>query len=487
MALSPGTHLGPYTVVEHVGTGGTTEVYRGRDEQLGRVVALKLLAGTSERAHREAAAMTALSHPHIVATFDVIEHQGRLCLIQEWIDGGSVQDELDSVGRLGLAETAQMGEAVASALSYAHQRGILHRDIKPSNVLRTAAGSYKLVDFGAVGRLRAETSATRAGEIAGTPLYMSVEQITGAPQTPASDLFGLGLLLFRCLHGHLPDENADTYIQLLRSRLQTPISVPPSPLQGLLTRCLALDPAQRPQSADEVLMALHQITSDLQVWRPAINSWRPESEVAQARPAPAGELAGSQSGSQDFAVRDVSSPRTTSRRRRQRLATGAGVGLVVAAAGVAGVQLIGVEQGLGIGVGIVIVAVALAAAQWIRSRWASRAPEAEERAATILFGAGQREELTRSLMIEVDQVVRNLNSLDAKFLGMTVVAMIREYEEARDSSERQAALLNVVALMEKLRARFSPWHVRHKEAIATAIAVVGSLVGVASVVSGFLK
>lgn len=83
-------------------------------------------------------------------------------------------------------------------------------------------------------------------------------------------------------------------------------------------------------------------------------------------------------------------------------------------------------------------------------------------------------------------MVRNLNSLDAKFLGMTVVAMIREYEEARESSERQAALLNVVVLMEKLQARLSPWHVRHKDAIATGVAVVGALAGAASVVSGFL-
>jgi hypothetical protein len=89
-------------------------------------------------------------------------------------------------------------------------------------------------------------------------------------------------------------------------------------------------------------------------------------------------------------------------------------------------------------------------------------------------------------MIEVDQVVKNLNSFDAKFLGMTVVAMIREYEDARESSERQTALLNVVVLMEKLQARLSPWHVRHKDAIATAIAVVGAVAGVAGVVSGFL-
>ncbi|MGH3903792.1 MAG: serine/threonine-protein kinase [Pseudonocardiaceae bacterium] len=454
MTLSLGAQLGPYTVVEHVGAGTTAEVYRGHDEHLGRTVALKLLPGTSERARREAAAMTALSHPNIVATFDVIEHDGRLCLIQEWIDGGSVQAELDSVGQFGVTQTVRVGEAVASALSYAHQQGILHRDIKPSNVLRTAEGSYKLVDFGAVGRLRPETSATMAGEIAGTPLYMSPEQLTTAPQTPASDLFGLGLLLYRCLYGHLPDENADTYVQLATSRMQTLISVPPSPLQGLLIRCLALDPAQRPQSADEVLRELR---------------W-----IAPVATAP-GQLGPPLASSAPLS-------RGLSKATRAIF-----VGLALVLLLIAGVRLIGIERGLSIGLGLAVVAVALAAAQHVRRRWASRAPEAEQRAATILFGAGQREALTQSLMIEVDQVVRNLNSLDAKFLGMTVVAMIREYEEARDSSERQAALLNVVALMEKLQAHFSPWHVRHKEAIATAIAVLGTLTGVAAVLSGFLK
>jgi Protein kinase domain len=488
VALGLGTHLGRYTVLEHVGSGSTAEVYRGRDERLGRAVAVKLLAGTSERARREAATMMALNHPNIVATFDVIEHDGRLCLIQEWIDGGSVAAELESLGRFTLSETVRLGEAVASALSYAHQHGILHRDIKPSNVLRTAAGSYRLVDFGAVGRLRPETSATRSGEIAGTPLYMSAEQITGAPQTPASDLFGLGLLLFRCLYGCLPDETADSYLQLMQSRMWTPISVPPSPLQGLLTRCLALDPAQRPQSADEVLTALRQLsqaalsdpaaTDDLPSWG---SDWRAAG--------PSGPLPSSPSGWPEAPAplqRPGMPPPLKPRSRfLSRSTLAAGVALVVLCA--AGVWLVGIERGLGIGVGLAIVAVALVVARQIRCRWASRAPEAERRAATVLFGAGQRKELTQSLMIEVDQVVKNLNSLDAKFLGMTVVAMIREYEEGRNSSERQAALLNVVLLMEKLQAHFSPWHVRHKDAIATGIAVVGSLVGVASAVSSFLN
>lgn len=477
MTLSQGTRLGRYTVVEHVGTGSTAEVYRGRDE-LGRAVAVKLLVGTTELARSEAEVMAALRHPNIVTTLDILATDGRICLVQEWIDGGSVAAELESAGRLSLEATVRMGRDVASALAYAHQHGILHRDIKPSNVLRTAGGDYKLLDFGAGGRLRPDTAATRAGEIAGTPLYMSVEQITGAPQTAASDLFGFGLLLYRCLHGHLPDETADSYLHLLQSRMRRPISVPPSPLQGLLTRCLALDPKQRPRSAQEVLAELDRISiSEPTKWWEAFHEPKPQPS---ARPVSARPGSPRPSDGLPAAGR-VASTRTGT--RAVRLAS------VVAAVVLlgSGLWLLGVQRSLGVGAGLAVVSGALLLAGRVRRRWADRAPEVQERAATILFGAGQRAELTQSLMIEVDQVVKNLNSLDARFLGMTVVAMIREYEEARDSSQRQTALLNVVALMEKLQAHLSPWHVRHRDAIATIIAVVGSLVGVAGVVGSFLK
>ncbi|MGQ0716980.1 MAG: serine/threonine-protein kinase [Pseudonocardiales bacterium] len=155
MTLSLGTPIGHYTVIEHVGAEGTTaEVYRARDDRHDRVVALKLLPGTSELSRREAAAVTALDHLNIVATLDVTEHNGRLCLVQEWIDGGSLADELGLAGQLGVEETVRLGRDVASALRYAHQHNILHRDIKPSNVLRTIEGTYKLADFGAFGQLQ---------------------------------------------------------------------------------------------------------------------------------------------------------------------------------------------------------------------------------------------------------------------------------------------------------------------------------------------
>jgi hypothetical protein len=324
---------------------------------------------------------------------------------------------------------------------------------------------YKLADFGAVGTLAEGTGLTEAGVIAGTPLYMSPEQVTGRQQSSASDLFGLGLLLYRCLYGSLPGEGAGNYLELAASRLQ-PIPVPPSPLQALLQRLLALDPARRPQSASEVLVALDSI----------LGASRAEPPIAPV-PVPA--------------QMPVLEPPSALERELpwppwERPAV-LSIGLTVLAAVLAAVWL-GVgglpstDWGLVRAVaGLVVVGLAFAGARWIRRRWTSRAPETELRAANLIFGAHQREELTASLIIEVEEVVRNLNTLDAKILGMTVVAMLHQYEDAKKWSHKQKALLDMVTLMEKLQQHLSPWHVRHKDAIATAVAVVGALTGVAGV------
>lgn len=485
MELSAGTRIGRYTVLEHVGTG-TAEVYRGHDERFGRPVAVKLLRGTGERIRAEARAVATLHHPHIVLMIDVEEYDGRLCLIQEWVEGGSVEDRLGRTGSLGLGETVRMGRQVASALDYAHRNSILHRDIKPSNVLRTAEGDYKLADFGAAGTLEADTGLTRAGVIAGTPLYMSPEQVTGGRQSPASDLFGLGLLLYRCLYGSLPSASADNYVSLARLRLLQ-ITVPPSPVRALLQRCLAVDPGQRVQSAAEVLAALDAITVPHQAGAPAFpvpTAWQATATPATVPPPVGVPPPPSPGYGQGGSPLEVSPP---SERPRKPVALWIGPAVLSAVLLGVGAWLIGAGWGLvRAAAGLVTVGLALGLARWIRQRWTSRAPETEQHAANLIFGAHQREELTQSLIIEVDQVVSNLTTLDAKILGMTVVAMIHQYEDAKKWSHKQKALLDMVTLMEKLQQHLSPWHVRHKDAIATAVAVIGALTGLAGVVSGFL-
>jgi tRNA A-37 threonylcarbamoyl transferase component Bud32 len=468
------------TVIERLGGSASADVYRGRDEA-GRLVAIKVFREATERGRREAETVAALSHPRIVRTRAVFEIQRQLCVVMEWIDGGSLERRLESTGQLSLAETVRLGKDLGSALSYAHRHGILHRDIKPSNVLVSRAGDYLLADFGALGRLQEETSMTMAGEIAGTPLYMSPEQIEGLPQTPASDIFGLGLLLYRSVYGDLPGGNVDSLWQLIQTR-RRPIDVPPSPLRPLLEQCLAIDPERRPPTADVVVRALETIalpptdvTGSPFVGQPTVVHSGPSGGEPYGAPA-------------DAAQRREPATR--------RVVVVSAVVLALVAVGALVLFLPLDQQGVAptgstlsvlvrVIVSVAIAGGALVLARLIRRRNV-RVPDAERRAASILFGAGQREALTQSLMIEVDQVVSNLKSIDARYLGLTVIAMIHEYEESRDSAERQAALLHVVTLMEKLQTHLSPWYIRYKDAIATSIAVVGALVGVAGVVTGFL-
>jgi hypothetical protein len=497
--------VGPYRVEERVGAEGTmAEVYRAVDTH-NLPVAVKLLGPPSGLARREAAVARGLSSPYIVRTYDVLENDGRLCLIQEWVEGKNLAAVLDSTGRLDLAETLRLGRNVASALAYAHSHGVLHRDLKPSNVLRDAWGEYKLVDFGAVGLLEPESGHTQSGQFAGTPLYMSPEQVAGRPQTPASDIFGLGLLLFRCLYGTTPGEGSENYMQLLVDRTQKPITVPPSPLQGLLVRCLAIDPAERAQSADRVLDELLRIEQNV-VLPPTTSPPVMGQPDVGAPPQPRFQPPHSAGGRPGVAA-PPAQPRAGAR-GTTRLITTVAVAVVVVAVTVGlllawllapgttsssggwhaddPVYFSWLGFGLRAAAGLVVVGGALFVAQRVR-QLASRTPDTERQAASILTGAGEREALTRSMVLEVDQVVAKLKGLDAKFLGYTMVMLIREAEEATESADRVAALTQMVMLMEKLVKQLSPWHLRHKEAIATGIAIVGALVGVAGVVSGFLR
>jgi hypothetical protein len=459
--LSAGTMVGPYRVEEHVGATGTmAEVYRARDEH-GRLVALKLLGTSDPQARREVDVVTRLRHPRIVRTYEVIEYDHRFCLVQEWVDGPSLAELLNGEKRLDIVRVVRLGAELADALDYAHSLGVLHRDIKPSNVLVTPDWDYKLVDFGAVGLLRPNVESTQAGEIVGTPLYMSPEQATGRPQTPASDLFGLGLLLYRCLYGTLPGETSDNFLQLVVGRVSTPIEVPPSLLREIIQRCLAIDPSARPQSAREVLDALSPATL---LRDPHPGGVRVGGGTTTALPPP---VIGAGPGA------------------ARKVAALAGAGVVVLGLLLAWLLVpAGVWLRLVAGVGV--VAVALFVAHRVR-RLVGPAPDAERRAVGILTGATSRSALTESMVFEVDQVVARLKSLDAKFLGYTLIMLIREAEQAKESADRVAALTQMVALMEKLTKQLMPWYIRHKEAIATGIAIVGSLAGVASVVSGFLR
>lgn len=516
MQFEPGTTVGAYRVEEQIGSGSFGDVYRAHRADDSEPVALKLLSNP-QIDDEQLVGSVRLEHPNIVRTLEVFRQDHRVCLVQEWADGGTLEDQLGTKP-FGVADVVRLGIDVASALAHAHERGIVHRDVKPSNVL-VASGNYKLGDFGISAALEVDTGLTAVGQIAGTPLYMSPEQALGRPLSPASDIFGLGMVLYRVAYGSLPGEAGHSLLKLLDRRVRQQIEVPPSPFQSLIQQCLALDPADRPQAielADQLSRQTRpggpfdQATASPASAPPSsgstpkvtlddVQDLSAAEPAAPAPPPPGGVPI-------DWRQQSHSLPEAQAEPGR-RLGL-AGLVLILASFALGVFALVSTRisseanriEGLpgqpspGPGwawalrlvlAGILVIA-GLRLSRHVREHLARKVPEIERRATDVLFEEESRIELTQSLTIEVDEVVRRLRTIDGRILGMTLRAMVDEYDTAKASSDRIAALVNVVTIMEKLRVHLSPWHVRHKEVIATSVAVVGCLSGVASVVSGFL-
>ena len=252
---------GRYTLLDELGSGGMAVVWRARDEVLGRLVAVKLLAGryagdaqSRARIRDEARAAATLSHPHIAQIYDYGEalDGGRLTpyVVMELVHGITLQQRV----RTGLLEPRQIfriGAQVAAALAAAHADGLVHRDIKPANVMVTQDGA-KVVDFG----LAATAGpAEPEDELLGTPAYLAPERVTGGAVEPASDVYALGVLLYRLLAGESP-WTVDNTTQMLTAHVYVePAPLRPSPevppaITALVNRCLRKDPAERPSAAD---------------------------------------------------------------------------------------------------------------------------------------------------------------------------------------------------------------------------------------------
>jgi len=247
-AALPGLEIGGL-----LGTGAFGMVLAGRHRHMRNSVAIKVLpagpAGQGDGSGQpaEGRLLGRMDHPHIVRVHDYVE-TGELCLIvMEQLAGGAL-----SRRRAGMRPEAScaVGLAVAAALGYAHERGVLHRDVKPDNVLFTAAGVAKVTDFGVAKIL--ETSAATASAQVGTPLYMAPEQITSGQLSPATDVYALGVMLYHLLSG-VPPIDRSLPVQLLwQRRLTTPPPGPPgvpAPVANVVMRALAVDPAQRYPSA----------------------------------------------------------------------------------------------------------------------------------------------------------------------------------------------------------------------------------------------
>jgi eukaryotic-like serine/threonine-protein kinase len=281
MSIAAGTRLGPYEIVAPLGAGGMGEVYRAKDIQLGRDVALKVLspalAGDAQymaRFEREAQVLASLNHPNIAILHGLQEDSGVRALVMELVEGPTLAERI-ALGPIPLEEALPIARQIAEALETAHERGIIHRDLKPANVKLTHDGVVKVLDFGLAKALDDDTmpsgansptitmSATRAGVILGTAAYMSPEQAKGKRVDRRSDVWAFGVVLYEMLTGH-PMYSGETAAETLAFVMtkdpaldalpaSTPISV-----RHLLLRCLQRDPRLRLQAIGEARILLSE-------------------------------------------------------------------------------------------------------------------------------------------------------------------------------------------------------------------------------------
>jgi tetratricopeptide (TPR) repeat protein len=280
-----GQFVGPYAVLEQLGSGGMGDVYLARDTRLGRKVALKKpseawlsLPDARRRLHREASAAGGLTHPNIAAIYDVLDVGPDPYIVMEYVEGESLAHIIRR-GSVSIERALDLGIQIADALATAHAKGVVHRDLKPANVSVTPDGRAKVLDFGlakARGPIAEESSSptapsplTMPGQILGTPGYASPEQLTGAPADPRDDVYSLGVLLFEMVTGRRPFQASDAMGLALATLTQPPPAAKdanggvPDDVSAVIAKAMARDRQQRFTSAVEIRSALQRVAHGL--------------------------------------------------------------------------------------------------------------------------------------------------------------------------------------------------------------------------------
>jgi beta-lactam-binding protein with PASTA domain/tRNA A-37 threonylcarbamoyl transferase component Bud32 len=262
---------GRYQLISVVGGGGMAQVYKARDNVLGRIVAVKLLreqyTGDSQfvvRFKREAQAAANLAHPNIVNVYDVGQDGDLYYIVMEYIAGASLKEVITSSGPFPANKATSIAIQILAGIEYAHRNGLIHRDIKPQNVLIGPDGTVKVTDFG-IAKSVSDLGLTEAGLALGTAHYFSPEQAKGERVVPASDIYALGVTLYEMLTGKLPFES-DSVMGLAYKHLSEPPKPPrelnpsvPARLEAIVMKALAKDPNERFASAAEMEKALRSM------------------------------------------------------------------------------------------------------------------------------------------------------------------------------------------------------------------------------------
>ncbi len=265
----PGRILGGrYTVQDKVGTGGMAIVYRGLDQVLGRIVAIKTMLpqyatdpSFAARFKQEAQAAAALQSPYIVSVYDWGKDGDTYYIVMEYLRGTDLKSGIRKHGALDCKKVAQIGSQIAQALSVAHKHDIIHRDIKPQNIMVQPDGNIKVMDFGIA---RAKNShLTTDNSVLGTAHYVSPEQTQGKELGPTTDIYSLGVVMYEAATGTVPFDGDDAITVALKQVNEQPQppsqrnpAVDPS-LEGIILKCMQKNPADRFQTADELVRVLH--------------------------------------------------------------------------------------------------------------------------------------------------------------------------------------------------------------------------------------
>ncbi|SHE37586.1 Serine/threonine protein kinase [Seinonella peptonophila] len=271
--LSNGTRLaGRYEIIHFIGGGGMASVYQAYDHALDRWVAIKVMNESLrhqdefiKRFIREAKAAGRLSHPNVVNVYDIGQEESIYYMVMEYVEGGTLAEYLEEKGPLLVDEVMEIALQVCEGLNHAHQNGIVHRDIKLQNIMRAKDNRYKVADFGISFFSHVNTNLTQTGTVMGSAHYFSPEQASGGKVSYPSDLYSLGVLLFKLLTDQFPFDSENS-VSIALMHIQAPV---PDPRQvnpnisesfvSVLNKLLEKDPTTRFQTAIEVKQAIEEI------------------------------------------------------------------------------------------------------------------------------------------------------------------------------------------------------------------------------------
>jgi serine/threonine protein kinase len=498
---------GRYRILSKLGEGGFGSTWLARHEFVGQQVVIKIMHHGAEERFRgffreEAKVLARINNPHVGRILDFGElEDGLPYLVLEYVEGESLERRLRYAGPLAVVPALTIAEAVADALSAAHAIGVIHRDLKPSNIILPRAGfdGAKLLDFGVRGQLRTSTGTTQAGEFYGTPQYMSPEQLLANEQSPATDVFGLGVVLYEMLYGETPF-TGEGFLEIASKTLREEVAFPSFPIvpdgvRDLIRRCLSKQAKDRAQNGSALLAEIRRVRAALPPSPSVTSSYAVEFDLPEVSASKSPH-----SPPQRWETTTLASDRPSRPQKGQPRFGPFLIALTICVVSIVGITLFFfymVQDGsvsspvwrhlAWILIGLVLSAAGIGVWFWMRKWLGARKSEIQRDADSILLGRKSLDSLTQSLAIEIDTIITRVRQVDDMIIAHTLAMMVKEYESAKESKDRQSALVNAVSLLEKLTTRLSPWYVRHDKFVAFVVSSVGVVSGLVTVVMSVIK